>query len=189
MNNKQNTSENEHSAADNKAAAALKDVFSLHHDQAHADKIDAAIRANVRVSGTNMWVLIFAVAIASIGLNVNSTAVVIGAMLISPLMGPIVGMGYGAACLLSAALASAQTTTPKTPPAQPKPAPKTTPKTPPKTGASGTATAAKKPAAAAPSRAALMDPAKLKAVAPPVSRSLPSLSVSSPISRCPSPMT
>lgn len=97
MNNKQNTSENEHSAADNKAAAALKDVFSLHHDQAHADKIDAAIRANVRVSGTNMWVLIFAVAIASIGLNVNSTAVVIGAMLISPLMGPIVGMGYGAA--------------------------------------------------------------------------------------------
>ena len=39
----------------------------------------------------------FAIAVASIGLNVNSTAVVIGAMLISPLMGPIVGMGYGLA--------------------------------------------------------------------------------------------
>ena len=75
----------------------LQEIFSLHHDQAHPDKVDAAIRANVRVSGTNMWVLIFAIAIASIGLNVNSTAVIIGAMLISPLMGPIVGMGYGAA--------------------------------------------------------------------------------------------
>ncbi|MDO4710108.1 MAG: DUF389 domain-containing protein [Pseudomonadota bacterium] len=75
----------------------LQDIFNLHHDQAHPDKIDAAIRANCRVSGTNMWVLMFAIAVASIGLNVNSTAVIIGAMLISPLMGPIVGMGYGAA--------------------------------------------------------------------------------------------
>ncbi|EGY53351.1 DUF389 domain-containing protein [Neisseria shayeganii] len=75
----------------------LHELFSLHHDQAHADKVDAAIRNNVRVSGTNLWVLMFAIAIASIGLNVNSTAVIIGAMLISPLMGPIVGMGYGAA--------------------------------------------------------------------------------------------
>ena len=75
----------------------LQDVFNLAHDQAHPDKIDAAIRANTRVSGTNMWVLMFAIAVASIGLNVNSTAVVIGAMLISPLMGPIVGVGYGAA--------------------------------------------------------------------------------------------
>ena len=75
----------------------LQDIFNLHHDQAHPDKIDAAIRANCRVTGTNMWVLMFAIAVASIGLNVNSTAVVIGAMLVSPLMGPIVGMGYGAA--------------------------------------------------------------------------------------------
>ncbi len=37
--------------------------------------------------------LIFAILIASLGLNVNSTAVIIGAMLISPLMGPIIGMG------------------------------------------------------------------------------------------------
>ena len=82
---------------DNHTMTKLQDVFNLAHDQAHPDKIDAAIRANTRVSGTNMWVLMFAVAVASIGLNVNSTAVVIGAMLISPLMGPIVGVGYGAA--------------------------------------------------------------------------------------------
>ncbi|MDO4693542.1 MAG: DUF389 domain-containing protein [Eikenella sp.] len=79
------------------APSPLRELFSLHHDQAHPDKVDAAIRNNVRVSGTNLWVLMFAIAIASIGLNVNSTAVIIGAMLISPLMGPIVGMGYGAA--------------------------------------------------------------------------------------------
>ena len=82
---------------DNGAMTKLQDVFNLAHDQAHPDKIDAAIRANTQVSGPNMWVLMFAIAVASIGLNVNSTAVVIGAMLISPLMGPIVGMGYGAA--------------------------------------------------------------------------------------------
>ena len=82
---------------DNGAMTKLQDVFNLAHDQAHPDKIDAVIRANTRVSGTNMWVLMFAIAVASIGLNVNSTAVVIGAMLISPLMGPIVGMGYGLA--------------------------------------------------------------------------------------------
>ena len=82
---------------DNGAMTKLQDVFNLAHDQAHPDKIDATIRANTRVSGTNMWVLMFAIAVSSIGLNVNSTAVVIGAMLISPLMGPIVGMGYGLA--------------------------------------------------------------------------------------------
>src|SRR5690606_38047795 len=47
--------------------------------------------------GTNLWILIFAILIACVGLNVNSTAVIIGAMLISPLMGPILGMGYGLA--------------------------------------------------------------------------------------------
>ncbi|MBP9741400.1 MAG: DUF389 domain-containing protein, partial [Chitinophagaceae bacterium] len=45
--------------------------------------------------GTNLWVLIFAIFVASLGLNVNSTAVIIGAMLISPLMGPIMGLGLG----------------------------------------------------------------------------------------------
>lgn len=51
------------------------------------------IRNGVEFKGTNLWVLIFATFIASLGLNVNSTAVIIGAMLISPLMGPIMGVG------------------------------------------------------------------------------------------------
>jgi uncharacterized hydrophobic protein (TIGR00271 family) len=71
--------------------------FSLRHDQASTADIDAALRAGARPAGTNLWVLFFAILIASVGLNVNSTAVIIGAMLISPLMGPIVGVGYGAA--------------------------------------------------------------------------------------------
>lgn len=53
------------------------------------------IRKSVEFRGMNLWVLIFAIFIASIGLNMNSTAVVIGAMLISPLMGPIIGLGVG----------------------------------------------------------------------------------------------
>lgn len=70
--------------------------FDLRHDQAELAEIDATFRSGVEFRGTNLWVLIFAILIASIGLNVNSTAVVIGAMLISPLMGPIMALGYGA---------------------------------------------------------------------------------------------
>ncbi|MCB0770266.1 MAG: DUF389 domain-containing protein [Flavobacteriales bacterium] len=55
----------------------------------------AAIEKGVVFRGTNLLILVFAILIASVGLNVNSTAVVIGAMLISPLMGPIVGVGAG----------------------------------------------------------------------------------------------
>ncbi|MFQ8804273.1 MAG: hypothetical protein ACLR8Y_03020 [Alistipes indistinctus] len=51
------------------------------------------IRKGIEFKGTNLWVLVFATFIASLGLNVNSTAVIIGAMLISPLMGPIMGIG------------------------------------------------------------------------------------------------
>lgn len=71
--------------------------FNLRSDQAPLEDIDASVRAGASASGTNLWVLFFAMLIASVGLNVNSTAVIIGAMLISPLMGPIVGVGYGAA--------------------------------------------------------------------------------------------
>lgn len=53
------------------------------------------IEKDVLFSGTNLYILFFAILIASLGLNMNSTAVVIGAMLISPLMGPIVGIGVG----------------------------------------------------------------------------------------------
>lgn len=54
------------------------------------------ISKNVEFKGANLWILIFAIFVASIGLNVNSTAVIIGAMLISPLMGPIMGIGLAA---------------------------------------------------------------------------------------------
>ncbi len=74
----------------------LRKLFGLRRDQAPHDVIDANIRSGVQVSGTNLWVLMFAIMIASVGLNVNSTATIIGAMLISPLMGPIIGAGYGA---------------------------------------------------------------------------------------------
>lgn len=74
---------------------SLRHIFSLTDDKSEADEIDADIRSNVSLRGTNLWVLIIAIVIASVGLDVNSTAVVIGAMLISPLMGPIMGIGYG----------------------------------------------------------------------------------------------
>jgi uncharacterized hydrophobic protein (TIGR00271 family) len=61
------------------------------------DKISESVVSNIPFRGTNLWVLIFAIFIASIGLDVNSTAVIIGAMLISPLMGPIIGIGFGLA--------------------------------------------------------------------------------------------
>jgi|TARA_B110000259_G_scaffold8447_1_gene9294 uncharacterized hydrophobic protein (TIGR00271 family) len=73
----------------------IRHIFSLSDDKSEADAIDTEIRSNVSLRGTNLWVLIFAILIASVGLDVNSTAVVIGAMLISPLMGPIMGIGYG----------------------------------------------------------------------------------------------
>ncbi len=72
-------------------------LFDLHHDQAEHSAIEYSIRQGAKVGGTNLWVLFFAILIASIGLNVNSTAVIIGAMLISPLMGPIIAVGYGVA--------------------------------------------------------------------------------------------
>lgn len=70
--------------------------FDLRRDQDEPEAIDGTIRQGVQIIGTNLWVLMFAILIASIGLNVNSTAAIIGAMLISPLMGPIIGIGYGA---------------------------------------------------------------------------------------------
>ena len=72
-------------------------LFDLRKDQQEPSVIDETVRSGAQFGGTNLWVLFFAILIASVGLNTNSTAVIIGAMLISPLMGPIVGMGYGAA--------------------------------------------------------------------------------------------
>jgi uncharacterized hydrophobic protein (TIGR00271 family) len=75
--------------------ALLSGRFDLSLDQASPEVIDETLRSGVVFRGTNLWILIFAIFVASVGLNVNSTAVIIGAMLISPLMGPIMGAGYG----------------------------------------------------------------------------------------------
>lgn len=53
------------------------------------------IRNNIHFRGPNVWILAMSIIIASVGLNVNSIPVIIGAMLISPLMGPIFGIGLG----------------------------------------------------------------------------------------------
>ncbi len=68
--------------------------FALGADAASQEEVNSNVHKGIMIRGTNLWVLIFAIFIASLGLNTNSTAVIIGAMLISPLMGPIIGMGY-----------------------------------------------------------------------------------------------
>lgn len=77
--------------------AAFARRFSLRDDQAEHGEIDSRIRNDVELTGATPWILMFAIFVASIGLNVNSAAAIIGAMLISPLMGPIMGIGYGIA--------------------------------------------------------------------------------------------
>ena len=76
---------------------ALAQRFSLLSDKADDAEIERRIRDGVELSGATPWILVFAILVASVGLNVNSTAVIIGAMLISPLMAPIMGAGLGAA--------------------------------------------------------------------------------------------
>jgi uncharacterized hydrophobic protein (TIGR00271 family) len=73
----------------------LLDHFRLNEEKEDASTMIEAISSGIIFRATNLWILIFAIFIASLGLNVNSTAVIIGAMLISPLMGPIMGMGLG----------------------------------------------------------------------------------------------
>ena len=73
----------------------LKSIFGLRADQESGEKIKERIESGAQITGTNMYILICAVIIASIGLNMNSTAVVIGAMLISPIMGEIISVAYG----------------------------------------------------------------------------------------------
>lgn len=72
-------------------------LFNVRSEMEDYDFIHEEIEKGVVFKGTNLWILIFAIVIASIGLNMNSTAIIIGAMLISPLMGPINGMGYSLA--------------------------------------------------------------------------------------------
>jgi uncharacterized hydrophobic protein (TIGR00271 family) len=70
----------------------LFELFDFREDTDHEATIEA-IKVDIPFKGATAWILIFAVFVASIGLNADSTAVVIGAMLISPLMGPILGIG------------------------------------------------------------------------------------------------
>lgn len=72
---------------------SLKHYFDLLGDREDERQVVEQVSAGVEFRGTNLWILMCAIMIASLGLNVNSTAVIIGAMLISPLMGPIIGMG------------------------------------------------------------------------------------------------
>lgn len=75
--------------------AFLKRILDLHQEKDDERATIDSIYKGVEFRGANLWVLIFATFIASLGLNTNSTAVIIGAMLISPLMGPIMGFGLG----------------------------------------------------------------------------------------------
>lgn len=68
--------------------------INLHNGEEKKDKVLENVTSNISFKGSNLWILACAIIIASVGLNVNSTAVIIGAMLISPLMGPIVGAGF-----------------------------------------------------------------------------------------------
>ncbi|MFP3834603.1 DUF389 domain-containing protein [Chryseobacterium sp. SIMBA_028] len=68
--------------------------INLHNGEEKKDKVMDNVTSNISFRGSNLWILACAIIIASVGLNVNSTAVIIGAMLISPLMGPIVGAGF-----------------------------------------------------------------------------------------------
>lgn len=71
----------------------FQDYFLLKQDREDERLVIANITQGISFRGANVWILITAIFIASLGLNVNSTAVIIGAMLVSPLMGPITGMG------------------------------------------------------------------------------------------------
>ena len=74
---------------------SLFQKFKLGNEKEEYESVITTIDNGVVFRGTNLWILIFAIFVASLGLNVNSTAVIIGAMLISPLMGPIMGIGLG----------------------------------------------------------------------------------------------
>ena len=74
----------------------LVDLLDFRHDTDREATI-SAIKADISIKGATAWILICSIFVCSVGLNANSTAVVIGAMLISPLMGPILGVGLSIA--------------------------------------------------------------------------------------------
>ncbi|PAM96337.1 hypothetical protein B4N84_02630 [Flavobacterium sp. IR1] len=72
----------------------ITDLLNLREGEDDRAKTLEAVKNNITFKGANLWILACAIIVASVGLNVNSTAVIIGAMLISPLMGPIMGAGF-----------------------------------------------------------------------------------------------
>src|SRR5690606_7885261 len=80
----------------NSSKQFLSNIFDFRHDIDTEETIEA-IKKDIPFRGATSWILICSIFVASIGLNANSTAVVIGAMLISPLMGPILGIGLALA--------------------------------------------------------------------------------------------
>ncbi len=81
----------------NKTLRRFLQLINLESDLDEYENIHETIEKELVFKGTNLWILVFAILVASVGLNMNSTAVIIGAMLISPLMGPINGIGYSIA--------------------------------------------------------------------------------------------
>lgn len=73
----------------------IASYFNVKNDLEPQNDIETSIRGGVSFKGSQLLTLIFAIFIASLGLNTNSIPVIIGAMLISPLMGPIIGIGLG----------------------------------------------------------------------------------------------
>lgn len=74
----------------------ISELLNIQDDTDRETTVES-IKKDISFKGHNAWILVFSIFVASIGLNVSSTAVVIGAMLISPLMGPIVGVGLSVA--------------------------------------------------------------------------------------------
>ncbi|MBL8019620.1 MAG: TIGR00341 family protein [Leptospirales bacterium] len=76
--------------------ARIRAYLDLSHGQATPEQVIENIRSSAELNAGNFWVLLLAILVASVGLNINAAAVIIGAMLISPLMGPIMAIGLGA---------------------------------------------------------------------------------------------
>lgn len=73
--------------------AFFREYLDLEKEQANKTEVDQYIREGIEYKGSRLWILILSILIASLGLNVNAIYVIIGAMLISPMMGPIMGVG------------------------------------------------------------------------------------------------
>jgi len=96
-------SESLNSSISNNAKGLLYSLISFFkgvldfRKEADKDHTINSIKNDISIKGPNAWILICSILVASVGLNANSIPVVIGAMLISPLMGPILGFGLSIA--------------------------------------------------------------------------------------------